>query len=700
MSHQAPIAGKKNQDLVHFEDKRQDPYYWLRDENWQEVLQKPDVLRSDIRDYLEAENRYKDDHLKDCEDLTKALGDEFVSRLIPNESTVPVKDGAYEYWLEYEAELDYPRHKRRHLETGKQEIVLDENEQAKAHDFFDLHALDHSPDHNYLAFAVDTQGSEYYTIFIKDLKSGELLPNSIEKTSGDFEWSAGSNILYYVESDDHKRPKKIKAHDLFHADQPDYEIYHEQSDEFFLSIDKTMSGAYILIQLSQSETSEVHFFKSDAGLNPSLTLIHAREAGLEYDVDHRGDDFYIRTNADGAEEFKIVKAPITNPSKENWVDVVGARDDGTITGLICYQNFFVRKQRHNALGEIIVSDYEGREKRVHFPDQAYVVSLRSGYEFETQTIRYFYQTMAHPGRLYEFDVVTGSQEVLKERKLPSGHNPENYKIERIFVKAEDGAEIPVSLLYHESVKPDGSAPLFQYGYGSYGIIVEPAFSSTAISLVDRGMIYAIAHIRGGGDKGQYWYKQGKKAHKKNSFTDFIRVSEDLVSRGYGKAGDITIEGRSAGGLLMGAVVNMRPDLYCAVIAGVPFVDVLTTILDDSLPLTPPEWEEWGNPLKDRQVYDYMKSYSPYDNIRGDIEYPLIIAPAGLTDPRVTYWEPAKWIAKLRDEAKGGPFLLKMNMGSGHFGSTARYDKVRERADEYALCLKRLQDKGYSLQMID
>ena len=503
-----------------------------------------------------------------------------------------------------------------------------------------------------------------------------------------------------MERDEAHRAKKIKSHKLGTAAKEDKEIYHEPDDTYSVGVSKTMSGKYIMIISTASETSEVRFFDAAAvdATPADLKLISPRQRGLEYSMRHHGDTFYFVTNRDGATEYKIMTAPVDAYTQENWVDYLPANPDVTLEGLTLLKDHMIRVERENALVRVVVADYKGGEFTVDFPDPAYVISVSVGNEFDTDKIRVNYQTLANPGVTYEVDLNTGKKTVLRERKLPNRHDPSEYVVERLNVTAKDGAQIPVTLVRHKSVKADGTAPLYQYGYGSYGITIDPSFTGKAISIADRGVVYAIAHIRGGADKGQSWYLDGKKLSKKNTFNDFIDVTEALIEKGYGKKGEVLMEGRSAGGMLMGTVANMRPDLYGAVIAGVPFVDVINTMSDATLPLTPGEWEEWGDPIRSKEFFEYMKSYSSYDNIQKGATYPLIIAPAGLTDPRVTYWEPAKWIARLRDEAKGGPFLLKMNMGSGHFGTTARYDKAREPAGEYAVVLQTLADKGHDLRL--
>lgn len=679
-------------------ETRVDEYHWMRDDNWQEVLEKPEVLKEEIRKYLEAENEYTADQLKKCEDLTKEIGDELASRVIPDDSSVPAKDGAYEYWIEYRKGANYPMHMRRPTGTDEREIIFDEEKEAKGHEFFDVAQVSHSPDHKYIAYSIDTAASEKYNIRVRNLETGEEFEHSIPDCAGNIIWSEDSKTLFYIDKDDKHRSKNLKMHHLGDDPAGDKVIYHEANDGYNLGASKTRTGKYIMLQSGDSETNQISFFEAN-DKDPKPKVIRPYEKDVLYDVYHHGDMFYIMTNKDGALEYKIMTALVDNYSDDNWTEYLPHREDVTIENIIVLKDFMVRIERENALQRIIVDDYQGNEFELKVAeDAAYDLDAYGGYEFDTDKIRVDYDTMADPGVLYEVDLKTGGKKVLKQVKLPNAHDPKEYIVERVEVTARDGEKIPVTLLRHKSTKPDGSAPLHQYGYGSYGSTSPSGFSRNAISIVDRGAVYAVAHIRGSGDKGEKWHRAGKKKTKMNTFTDFIDVTEGLIEMGWGRKGRVSMEGRSAGGMLMGAVVNMRPDLYSSVIAGVPFVDVLSTISDGDLPLTPPEWEEWGNPITDPDYYKLLKSYSPYDNIQKGVKYPLIIAPAGLADYRVTYWEPAKWIARLRDQAKGGPFLLKMNMGSGHFGSSARYDVVRERANEYAVCIKQWEKMGYDVSL--
>ena len=701
-SIQPPLAKVEVAETTQFDDTRRDPYAWMRGKNpddWQEVLKDPSILDDEVRKHLEEENAYFNAYSSQSAELIEDIGDELAGRIIPNDSSLPTRDGDWEYWVKFRDGGNYPVYMRRNIHTGTEKAYYDGDKERGTSKFFDLSGIVHSPDHKYVAYGLDREGSEYFTVRFRDIETGKELSDTIQMTSGNFVWSEDSSKIYYAECDDNHRPKKIKCHVLGTDPENDPVIYEEQDISFAVGVDKTESGQYIIIETSAKDSNEVYFLDKNSAPDAKPTLIREREKGVEYNISHRGDYFYIHTNDEGATEFKIMRTPVNAFEKENWVDVVPYDENVTISSLETLKDFMVREERAGIEQRIVISDYNGEEYVVDFPDQAFSVSASTGYEFDTDTIRIAYQTPVNPGIVYELNAKTGQKTVLKEKQLPNGHDPAEYIVERKFVTARDGqTEIPVTIIRHKSTKVDGTAPLYQYGYGSYGISIDANFSSGAISLADRGAVYAIAHIRGGGDMGEKWYLDGKMENKVNTFTDFIDVTEALTDEGYGEKGKVCIEGRSAGGMLMGAVINMRPELYAGVIAGVPFVDVLNTICDESLPLTPGEWEEWGNPITDREVYDYMKSYSPYDNIISGKFYPSVLATAGLTDYRVTYWEPAKWIARLRAETIGGPYFMKTEMNAGHAGSAARYEKARERAPEYAFMIKCFEEKGYDMSM--
>jgi len=695
-----PSVKKIPHTLTQFKEVRNDPYNWIRGkkpDDWQQVLKDPSLLDPDIRKHLDDENSYFKSHAQNFDALTKQIGDELVGRVIPNDSTVPERDGDWQYWKEFRAQGDFPVFMRRNVHTNVDQAYYDGDKEKGDSSFFKLGDVGHSPDHKYIAYSLDREGSEYYTIRFREIETGKELEEEISFASPEIIWDKKASSIYYIECDDNHRPKQVKCHVLGTDPKNDPVVYQENDDRYYLHMEKSLSGDYIFFVSSAPETTEVHFLKSDAVAGTQPTLIQKREQGHEYHVSHHGDFFYIRTNDDGAVEFKVMSTPTKAFTKEHWVDVIPYNQTTIIEKILTFKDYMVRTEYTNALPSIVISDYAGNEYALKLPDEAYTAEPLAGYQYDTNKLRIDYNTPAHPGITYELNMATQKKSILKEKKLPNGHDPSQYIVERKFITARDNkTKIPVTLIRHKSTKTDGSAPLFQYGYGSYAANFPANFSSHAISLCDRGVIYAFAHVRGGGELGRKWYMNGKKENKVNSFTDFIDVTEGLIQHGYGAKGKVCIEGRSAGGLLMGAVTNMRPDLYAGVIAGVPFVDVLNTISDATLPLTPPEWEEWGNPIKDKAAYETIKSYSPYDNIGKDKTYPAILATAGLTDFRVTYWEPAKWIARLREKTKGGPFFMKTAMNAGHAGSAARYEKIRERAPEFAFIMQCFKQKGYDI----
>ena len=480
----------------------------------------------------------------------------------------------------------------------------------------------------------------------------------------------------------------MKQHVLGTDPTDDILVYEEADDTMFLFAGKSQSGEFIFIGSAKGTTSEYRYLRADAEPGTEPVLIAPRIDDELYYVAHHGDHFYIQTNAGGAVDFKIVRAPVDNPGRENWEDWLEHRAGVYILGFIPFADRVVLLERENALPRIVVSDYELESSfEIEFEEAAYQLGLYSGFEFDTDTVRYTYESPSTPEQTFDFDMSSRERTLRKTQEIPSGHNPDLYVVERLFVTAEDGAEIPVTVLRLKTTEVDGNAPLLLYGYGSYGSTIGAWFSTSILSLVDRGVVYAVAHVRGGAAKGRQWYLDGKLDKKVNSFKDFARSAEELQKRGYGREGETVIYGGSAGGLLVGATVNLRPDLFAGVIAAVPFVDTLNTISDASLPLTPPEWVEWGDPINDAEAYKTIAAYSPYDNIRPGVEYPPILATAGLTDYRVTYWEPAKWVARLRDEADGGPFFMKTNMEAGHAGSAARFERLKERTHDYAFALR-------------
>jgi oligopeptidase B len=684
----APVAEKRPVEIEQHGETRIDNYAWLRDDNWQEVLRDPEVLREDIRDQLTAENAYYESATGELEQLRDTLFEEMRGRIKEDDSSVPAPDGPYAYAVRYREGGEYPIFVRTPREGGDETILFDGDAEAEGEDFFKVISVDHSPDHAMIAYGVDRLGSEYYDIRVRVIEGGEEYEETIPSTDGSSVWAADSKSFYYVERDANQRPKRVKQHVLGTDPADDLLVYEETDDTMFLFAGKSQSGEYIFIGSAKGTTSEYRYLMADAAPGTEPKLIAPRVEDQLYYVEHHGEHFYIQTNAGDAVDFKIARAPVEAPGRENWEDWLEHRAGVYISGFIPFADRIVLLERENALPRIVVSDY-GREEsyEIEFDEEAYHLGLSSGYEFDTDIVRYTYESPSTPEQTFDFDMTTRERELRKTQEIPSGHNPDLYVVERLSVTAEDGAEIPVTVLRLKTTKIDGNAPLLLYGYGSYGATMGAWFNTSILSLVDRGVVYAVAHIRGGAAKGRQWYLDGKFEKKVNSFKDFARSAEELQKRGYGRKGETVIYGGSAGGLLVGATVNLRPDLFAGVIAAVPFVDVLNTISDASLPLTPPEWVEWGDPINDPEAYKTIKAYSPYDNIRSDIEYPPILATAGLADYRVTYWEPAKWVARLREEADGGPFFMKTNMEAGHAGSAARFEKLKERTHDYAFALK-------------
>ncbi len=684
----APAAEKRPEEIEQHGITRVDNYAWLRDEGWQEVLRDPAELDDDIRVHLDAENTFYEAATGDLEDLREQLFEEMRGRIKEDDSSVPAKDGDYAYAVRFREGGEYPIYVRTPRDGGDETILYDGDFEGEGEDFFRIAAVDHSPNHELIAYGVDRLGSEYYDIRIRTIASGEEYEETISSTDGSAVWAADSKSFYYVERDDNQRPKRVKHHVVGTDPADDILVYEEPDDSYFLGVGKSQSGEYILIGVGKGTSSEYRYLPADAAPGTEPVLIAPRLEDELYYVEHHGDHFYIHTNADDAVDFKIVRAPIADPGRENWEDWLGHESGTYISGFVPFKDRLIRLERENALPRIVVTDYEQEDSyEIDFDEAAYYLGLSAGYEYDTDTLRFTYESPSTPEQTFDFDLDTRERVLRKTQEVPSGHDPELYVVERFFITADDGAEVPVTVLRLKSTPVDGTAPLLLYGYGSYGSTIQAWFSTSILSLVDRGVIYATAHIRGGAAKGRQWYLDGKLEKKKNSFSDFANAAEELQERGYGRKGETVIYGGSAGGLLVGATLNLRPDLFGGAVAAVPFVDVITTISDADLPLTPPEWVEWGDPINDPEAYATIAAYSPYDNIRDDVEYPPLLATGGLTDYRVTYWEPAKWVARMREEASGGPFFLKMNMEAGHAGSAARFERMKERTHDYAFALK-------------
>jgi len=622
--------------------------------------------------------------------LQQTLFEEMKGRIKEDDSSVPSPDGPFDYYSRQIEGGQYPLFCRRPkgAETPDEEhVYLDGNKEAEGCAYHQIHAVSHSPDHKLLAWTHDAQGSGYCTLVIQDMQSGEPLEEPIRDVGGGVYWSKDRQFLFYAKYDDHNRIRWVYRHRLGTPENEDVMIYEEPDTGFFVSLGETQSGRFILVSAHDHETSEIRLIDAEAPLQEPV-LISVREKEHEYSVEHDGDRLLILTNCDEAEDFKIMQTPLAAPGREHWRDLVPHQRGRLILDLVAFKRHMVRLERENALPRIVITSLQDdASHQIAFDEEAYSLGLSPGYEYDTDIVRFSYSSPTTPARIFDYDMATRQRELRKTQEVPSGHNPADYVTRRIMARAHDGEQIPVTLLYRANTKIDGSAPLLLYGYGSYGISIPAGFSTTRLSLVDRGFIYAIAHIRGGEEKGRHWYIDGKRENKKNSFKDFISAAETLISEGFTQKGRIIAEGGSAGGMLMGVVANWRPDLFGGVIAEVPFVDVLNTMLDDTLPLTPPEWLQWGNPLATREEFNYIASYSPYDNIKAQ-PYPPILVLSGIADSAVTYWEPAKWVAKLRAlKTNDAPLLLHMNMDAGHGGASGRFDHLKEIALSFAFALK-------------
>ena len=666
---------------------RHDFYNWLRAKNWQDVFKTPTLLDKEIRAHLEAENAYQKAQMADTIGLQKKLFAEMKGRIKEDDSSVPVKDGPYAYGVSFTTGGEQPHYFRTPRGGGKASVYVDGDALAKGKDYFRLGAVQHSPDHSKCAWTYDDKGSEFYTIKLRDMTSLIDSTENIINTSGDVVWDANSEGFFYTNVDENHRPSKLYYHKIGTDQSVDKLIFEEKDPGFFLGVGGSSLNDVIYIDIHDHETSEVWLIPAK---EPMATpkCVRKRQKGVEYSLTEGGDIFYILTNIDGAKDFKIMSAPFDKPTEENWVEVVPHQPSRLILAHDTYKNFLVWLERRDGLPRIELLDRrDGSIHAIAFEEETYSLTLHGAAEYDSETIRFAYSSMTTPSELYDYDMTTRQRVMLKRQEVPSGHEPKNYITRRLMAKAEDGAEIPISLFYHKDTKLDGSAPCLLYGYGAYGISIPDSFNSNALSLVDRGFVYAIAHIRGGKEKGFDWYEKGKHLFKRNTFTDFIACGRFLVANHFTSHDRLIAEGGSAGGMLMGAVANMAPEDYAGIVAIVPFVDVLSTMLDATLPLTPPEWPEWGNPLASKEDYELIASYSPYDNVRAQ-NYPAILAMAGLTDPRVTYWEPAKWVAKLREFATGdNPILLRTNMDSGHAGASGRFSRLEESAYIYAFILK-------------
>jgi oligopeptidase B len=672
-----PQAPQKPHEITEAGHTRNDPFFWLREKT------NPDVLK-----YLQAENRYADAALKRTQKLQATIYHEMRRRIKEDDTSVPQKIGDYYYYSRTETGKQYAVHCRKKGSLdANEEVILDENELAKGQKYFRIGILSVSPDHQLLAYSTDTNGSETYILRIKSLETGELLPDEIRNSSYSFAWANDNRTFFYDQLDDANRPYKALKHVLGTSVNQDPTVYEEKDARFFLEISKSRSEKLIFVSVDSERASEVRFLDADHP-EGEFTLIRPRENDLLYSVEHHGDRFFIVTN-ENAKNFKVVEAPVASPDKAHWKDYLPYDPQVKIDAVDAFENHLVISERRNGLSAIRICDLKsGEAHEINFDEPTYEVSLDRNPVFKTSIVRIDYSSFITPNSVIDYDMVSRRKELKKETPVLGGYRKSDYVSERVFARADDGVEIPISLFYKKGFRKDGTAPLLLTGYGAYGISTDANFSSSTISLVDRGFVFAIAHIRGGGELGRTWYDDGKLLTKKNTFTDFVSCVQYLLDQQYAAPKRVAILGGSAGGLLMGAVMNMRPELFTSVIAAVPFVDVLNTMSDPSLPLTVTEYEEWGNP-QDPKYFDYLASYSPYDNIE-EKQYPNLLVTAGLNDPRVSYWEPAKWVAKQRRlKHQNRILLLKTNMGAGHGGDSGRFDQLKEVAMEYAFAIDTL-----------
>lgn len=679
-----PLAPKKPHTIIQHGQTRVDNYFWLRERDNPQTME-----------YLRAEDDYLQEMTGHTRPLQAALFDEMKGRIKEDDISAPEKVDDYYYYTRTEQDRQYPLFCRKHKSLDAlEEILLDQNALAEGRAFCRVGAFQVSPDHTKLAYSVDEDGSEKCILYIKDLQSGQLLAEKIENTSGDVynhggvAWASDNQTLYYATLDSSLRPDKIYRHHLGDDPANDQLLYHEADEQFFLFVSRSRSGAYILSHSYAYAATEWRILPADQP-KAEFSTFHPRQRGLEYFIDHHSEHFFILTNLE-AKNFRLMKTPTHATEIENWQEIVPHRADTLLEDLQAFQNHLVLYERRDGLRQIRISGADGvsNARNIPFPEPVYTYYQAANDEFKSNHLRFHYTSLVTPKSAIDYDMDTGNWNVVKRDEIPSGYAPALFTCERQFATAPDGTRVPISLLYKRGLQRDGQNPTLLYGYGSYGFSQEPAFNANRLSLVERGFVFAIAHIRGGSEMGRAWYEDGKMLNKRNTFTDFIACAEHLIAEKYTSTPKLAIMGRSAGGLLVGAAMTMRPNLFGLVIAGVPFMDVINTMSDPSIPLTTMEYDQWGNP-EDREYFDYMMSYSPYDNLR-QTAYPDILITTGLNDPRVAYWEPAKFAAKLREVNTGNNLiLLKTNFDAGHAGASGRYDYLKEVAFEFAFLIDKL-----------
>jgi oligopeptidase B len=653
-----------------------DNYFWLREKK-----------NPEVRAYLEAENVYTEAVMKPTEAFQKHLYDEMLSRIKETDVDVPYKEGDYFYYARTEAGKQYQiRCRKKGSLDAPEEVVLDINEMAKGQVFMAVAAYAVSSDGNLLAYSTDNTGFRQYVLAVKDLRTGKILADHAEKV-GSVVWANDNKTLFYTVEDAAKRQYRLYRHTVGTAG-PDDLVYEEKDERFNVEAGKTLSKAYIFLISGSHTTTEVRYIPADQPM-ADWKLMEPRKQDVEYFPDHNGDFFYIRVN-DTGRNFRLVKAPVGDPRSQNWQEVVAQRPSVMLDDVAFFKNYYILYERENGLPQISVTDLaSGQPKRIEFPEPAYDAYDYINREYDTAKFRYVYQSAITPLSIFEYDMGNATSVLLKQREIPGGYDRSRYQVEQVYATASDGVKIPISVVHLKGAKLDGKGPLYLYGYGSYGASIDINFNANLFSMVDRGVVTAVAHIRGGGEMGKAWHDDGRMMRKKNTFTDFITCAEYLVAQGYGSKDKLVIEGRSAGGLLMGAVLNMRPDLFKAAVVGVPFVDVINTMLDESLPLTVGEFEEWGNP-KEKPAFDYMITYSPYDNVEAKA-YPNMLVKTSFNDSQVMYWEPAKYVAKMRAlRTDHNLLIMKTNLSpAGHGGASGRYDRIKEAAFDYAFILTQM-----------
>ena len=685
-----PKLRKEKKVINIHNDKLYDDYAWIKQKDWQTVLKDPSKLNDEVLKYINEENEFKTNELKDLDNLKQKIFNELKGRIKDKDSSVPLSDGNFSYYSKYIENSEHPQFLRINNQTNEETVVLDANLKSKKFKFYNLSTVSHSHNHQYVAYNVDTNGSEYYDLSIEEIETKNIITDKIENTTGDIIWHPNNKIIFYTVLDKNHRPNKIFSHIIGGDPKNDKLIFEEKDPAFFCSPMLSQSKKFLLIRSGDHQTSEYWFSPIENFEN--LKCFKLRVEREEYEIDHAEDKFFILNNFENSKNFKISISNDSDHSK--WIDYIKYDPNKLLLDFTLLKKWFVLFQRVNGLNQILVRNIITNDEHVvKFDDETYELSLSGQYEYDTDFIRISYSSPITPASVYDYNCNTREKILRKTQEIPSGYQKENYICKRILIRSHDNEEVPLTIFYHKDTPIDGTAPLLLYGYGSYGITIPDSFSTNRFSLIDRGFVYAIAHIRGGREKGQEWYENGKLLKKKNTFLDFISCAEFLCEKKYTRKGNIIAQGGSAGGLLMGYIANEKPDLFLGIIAQVPFVDICNTMLDEELPLTVTEIPEWGDLKNNKEAFEYIKSYSPYDNVKKQ-NYPNMLITGGITDPRVTYWEMTKWIAKIRDhKTNDNLVLLDMNMDAGHSGASGRYDYLNEVALAYIFALKISKKSG-------